>query len=227
MSEGLIGKKLGMLQVFTEEEKAIPCTVVLAGPCIITQIKTKEKEGYDSIQMGFESQKIQRQILPVLLHIQKALGNDKDKTLAERKKKSTQKNIKSLKILKEFRIIDPGKFEIGQTLKVDLFSPEESVEISGISKGKGFQGVMKRHNFHGGPKSHGAHKWHRRGGSIGMCATPGRVVKGTKMPGRMGNDKVTIRGVKVVKVIPEQNLILLKGPLPGSINSYVLIRKQK
>ncbi len=227
MSEGLIGKKIGMTQIFLEDEKVVPCTVIEAGPCFVTQIKTKDNEGYDAIQLGFGTQKIQRQVLPVLLHIEKSLNHPKDKVLEERKKKSSQKSIHTLKILREFRDVEVGKYQVGQEIKADLFQADEKIVITGISKGKGFQGVMKRHNFAGGGKSHGAHKWHRRAGSIGMCATPGRVVKGTKMPGHMGSERVTLPGVKVVKVDAEKNIIIVKGAVPGSINSYVLIKKQK
>jgi len=227
MSVGLIGKKIGMTQIFLEDEKVVPCTVIEAGPCFVTQIKTKDKEGYNSVQLGFDNQKIQRQILPVLLHIQKSFGNAKDKVLEERKKKSAQKSIHTLKILREFRDVDVTKYELGQELKADIFADDENIEITGISKGKGFQGVMKRHNFAGGGKSHGAHKWHRRAGSIGMCATPGRVVKGRKMPGHMGFNRVTLNGVKIIKVDSGKNLIIVKGSIPGPINSYVLIKKQK
>lgn len=227
MSLGIIGKKIGMTQIFTEDEKVVPCTVVEAGPCFVTQIKTEEKEGYNAIQLGFETQKIQRQTLPKLIHITKALGFSKDLVKEERSNNHSDKKAHTLKVLKEFRGIDVNQFELGQEIKADIFEINEPVEVIGKSKGKGFQGVMKRHGFSGGNNSHGAHKWHRRPGSIGMCATPGRVIKGKKMPGRMGASRVTQKGLKIVKVIPEQNLMLIKGSIPGPINSFCIIKKEK
>lgn len=201
--KGILGKKIGMTQVF-ENGKLIPVTVIEAGPCFITQKKTEEKEGYTAIQVGFDEKREKLTNKPMAGIFEKA-------------------KVKPLTFLKEFRLDTVDGFELGQEFKVDILSGVEFVDVTGISKGKGFQGVMKRYNFGGGPRAHGASRAHRAPGGIGQSTWPGRVFKGKKMPGRMGTDKVTVQNLKVVKVDAENNLLLVKGAVPGAKNSYLTI----
>lgn len=202
--KALLGKKLGMTQIFREGE-LIPVTVLQAGPCLIVQRRRKEKDGYEAVQLGFEPIEEKKLNKPLLGHFKK-------------------KNFPPMRYLKEVRVKEDEPLKEGEEVKVDVFQKGDLVEVSGISKGKGFQGVMKRYNFGGGPDSHGSRGWHRRPGSIGASAAPGRVWKGQKMPGRMGREKCTIRNLKVVDVIPEKNLILVKGAVPGAKGNVVLIK---
>jgi len=203
---GLIGKKLGMSQIFEEKGNVIPVTVVKAGPCYITQIKTKETDGYTSIQIGYEEVKENKLNKPKLGHLKK-------------------NNLLPLKILKEFKLKEDEvkQFSIGQKIDVSIFKEGEYIDVTGTSIGKGFQGVVKRHGFHGGPATHGSMS-HRAPGSIGST-TFQRVIKGRRMAGHMGNERVTIQNLKIVKIIPEKNLILVKGSVPGFKNNYIFIKK--
>ena len=203
---GLIGKKIGMTRVFTEEGVAIPVTVVEAGPCPVVQVKTPETDGYDAIQLGFGAKKAKRAKKARLGHVAKA-------------------GLESAPaILREFSPADGEAYELGQELTVEVFEAGESVRVTGTTKGRGFQGVMKRYGFAGRPASHG-HPGSRTPGSMGPGTDPARVIKGKKLPGQMGNVRQTIRNIKVVKVDLERNLLFLKGGVPGSRNSYVLITK--
>lgn len=209
MSIGLLGKKIGMTQIFMENGRLLPVTVIETGPCSVLQVKIKEKDGYDAIQYGFDKQK------------------------ESRLKKSCLSKFKKIKVapVKFIREIclkeeEKGKYKIGDEVKVDIFQVGDFVDIAGVSIGKGFQGVMKRWNFKGHPASHGA-TIHRAPGSIGASATPSRVVKGKKMPGRMGHDKVTTQNLKVLKVDKENNLLMIKGAVPGSKGGYLIIRLAK
>ncbi|AEA34333.1 50S ribosomal protein L3 [Hippea maritima] len=202
---GLIAKKLGMTQLYVEG-KAIPVTVLEAQEGVITDIKTKEKDGYNAIQVGFIDTKEKRVTKP-LLGVYKKVG------------------VSPKKILKEFRVDDVDSFEVKGEVKVDIFQKGEIVDVIGHTKGRGFSGVMKRHNFAGGPDGHGS-MFNRRVGSIGNCEFPGRVVKGRKMPGHYGNERVTIKNLEVVFVDPEKKLIAIKGAVPGSKGSYVNIIKK-
>jgi len=202
---GLVARKLGMTQLYVEG-KAIPVTVLEATDGVITQIKTKEKDGYNAIQVGFVDTKEKRLNKPLLGVFKKA-------------------GVPPKKILKEFRVEDISGFEPKQEIKVDIFEKGEVVDVIGYTKGRGFSGVMKRHNFSGGPDSHGS-MFNRRPGSIGQCEFPGRVVKGKKMPGHYGNERVTIKNLEVVYVDPEKRLIAVKGAVPGSKGSYVNIIKK-
>ncbi len=206
MEKGLIGKKLGMTQIFDEKGLMIPVTVIKAGPCNIVQIKTKNKEGYDSVQLGFDEKRANLVNKPVTGHFEKA-------------------GVSPMRKIKEFRLNDISKFNTGDTLYVDTFEVGEKVDITGTSKGKGFQGTIKRHNFHRGPKTHGSHS-HRRTGSIGASASPARVIKGKKMPGRMGGKNATVRNLEVVHVNKERDILMVKGAIPGSTNGYVFITKK-
>jgi large subunit ribosomal protein L3 len=203
---GLIGKKIGMTRVFTEEGMAVAVTVVEAGPCPVVHVKTPETDGYDAIQLGFGSRKAKRAKKARLGHVAKA-GLDTAPA-----------------ILREFAPTEGEAYELGQKLTVEIFETGDSVKVTGTTKGRGFQGVMKRHGFRGRPGGHG-HPMARNPGSMGPGTDPSRVIKGKKLPGQMGNVRRTIRNIQVVKVDPERNLLFLKGGVPGSRNSYVLITK--
>jgi len=207
MCKTILGRKLGMTQVFNEDDQVVPVTVIEAGPCFITQIKTAEKEGYNAVQIGFGALKPSRVNMPMEGHFQKS-------------------GVAPCKVLREVRVADASGYELGQEVKVDIFEEVANVHVSGISKGKGFAGVIKRHNFQGGPGGHGAH-FHRAPGSVGQCATPSRVFKGKKLPGHMGDEKVTVKNLKVVRIDAEQNLILVKGAIPGGKGALVTVRAAK
>jgi large subunit ribosomal protein L3 len=201
---GLLGKKIGMTRVFDELGNTIPVTVLEAGPCYITQVKTEEADGYSAIQMGFEEKKEKNVTKPVLGHLKKA-GKG------------------SLRKIKEFSGFEDKELKVGDEIKVDIFKPGDRVKVSGLSKGRGFTGVMKRHNFGGGQVSHGQSDRLRAPGSLGQSSYPSRVFKGQKMAGQMGNKRVSVLNLTVVKVDPEKNLLFVKGGIPGARNSYVEI----
>jgi large subunit ribosomal protein L3 len=200
----LLGKKVGMTQVWTEDGSLIPVTVIEAGPCVVTQVKTTETDGYEAIQIGFEPLAERKVNKPAKGHFDKA-GTDAFAHLAE------------------VRLDEPTELECGAVLCVEQLAEVTSVNVSGVSKGKGFAGVMKRHNFGGGRATHGSH-FHRTPGSVGMAATPAKIFKGQKMPGRMGTDKVTVRNLNVVKIDAEQNLLLVKGAVPGGKGALLTIK---
>lgn len=195
MAVGLLGNKIGMTQIFDESGNIIPVTILRVGPCVITQIKTKEKDGYDSIQIGYGNVSSKALTQPELGHLQKS-------------------NIQPLKYLKEFKITEQDKFEIGQVLSVDSFSSGQLVNVKGKNIGKGFSGLRKRHKFNRGPMTHGS-KNHRAPGSIGMGTTPGRVLPGKKMSGQLGNKITTIKKLKVIQINSEENILVVKGSVPG------------
>lgn len=202
MAKGLIGRKLGMTQIFDEETReAIPVTVLQMGPCVVTQVKTVEKDGYGSVQLGYEEQKAQRVNKPQAGHFKKA-------------------GTAAFKNLKEFKIEEDVK--CGDVLTVEQFEIGSKVDVSGTTKGRGFQGVIKRHNGSRGDKTHGGHCY-RIPGSIGNCSTPSKVWKGVKMPGQMGNVKRTVMGISVVKADAEKNLLYVRGAVPGSKNGIVFV----
>lgn len=207
--KGLIGKKLGMTSVFTENGNSVTCTLIEAGPCYVTAVKTKENDGYSAVQFGF----IER----------------REKGLSKPRLGLFKKNkMPVLRFVKEIRDFDDSdKLQVGEVIKTDLFHEGDIVKVTGWSKGKGFQGVVKRHGFGGGSRTHGQSDRQRAPGSIGASSYPSRVFKGQKMAGRQGNEKVTIRNLRVVKVIPESNLILIKGAVPGAISGIVEIYKLK
>jgi large subunit ribosomal protein L3 len=194
-----------MTQVWSEDDRLIPVTVIQAGPCVVTQIKTAEKEGYEAIQIGFD---------PV------TKKNGVNKPMAGHFGKG---GVDPTKVLREVKVASGAEYELGQTITVEQFTEVRKVDVTGISKGKGFAGVIKRHNFSGGPGGHGAH-FHRAPGSVGQCATPSRVFKGLKLPGHMGVDRVTVKNLTVVKVDGEQNLLLVKGAVPGGKGALVSVR---
>jgi large subunit ribosomal protein L3 len=205
--EGLIGKKVGMTQVFGDDGSHLPVTVIEAGPCTIVGIRTKESHGYDALQLGFGAKK-KNVTKPQAGHFKKV-------------------NVAPMRVLREIRLEKTDKlagYEIGQSLAVDLFAPGELVDVVGVTKGKGFQGGVKRHNWSGGEASHGS-MFHRAPGSIGASSDPSRVWPGHHLPGRMGGTQRTVLNVSVVRVLPEQNLLLLRGAVPGANGSLVMIRK--
>jgi len=203
---GLIGKKIGMTSLYDEGGKNLACTVIEAGPCIVTQLKNNEKDGYSSVQLGFNDKKETRINKSEKGHAKKANTDPKTK-------------------LVEFKGFEE-ELKIGDTINVSHFVEGEFVDVSGISKGKGFQGVVKRHGFAGvGQSTHGQHNRLRAPGSIGAASYPARVFKGMRMAGQTGNSKVTVQNLKVLKVVPEKNLLVLKGAVPGHKNSFVIIRK--
>jgi large subunit ribosomal protein L3 len=200
---GLLGNKMGMTQIFDEAGNIIPVTILKVGPCVVTQVKTKAKDGYDSIQIGYGSVSNKSLTQPELGHLQKS-------------------NIQPLKYLKEFRINEDNEFQIGQILNVDSFLPGQFVNIQGKSVGKGFSGLQKRHNFARGPMTHGS-KNHRAPGSIGMGTTPGRVLPGKKMSGQLGNKIVTIKKLRVIQINSEENILVIKGSVPGKPGNLLSI----
>ena len=202
--KGILGKKLGMTQIFTEEGIVVPVTVVEAGPNVVTQVKTVEKDGYNAIQVGFEDTK------------EKSLNKPQKGHLAAA-------NVLK-KHLKEFRVDAVEEFTVGQEIKADLFAAGEKIDVTGTSKGKGFQGPIKRHGQSRGPESHGS-RYHRRPGSMGACSFPGRVFKNKKLAGHMGSVKVTVQNLEVVRIDAEKNLILVKGAIPGAKGSVVTIKE--
>jgi large subunit ribosomal protein L3 len=204
--KGILGKKVGMTQIVDEKGLIIPVTILEAGPCYITQKKTTDKDGYDAIQLGFGELR------------QKSLNKPK----AGHLKKS---GSPALRYLRELRISDPENYEEGQKIEASIFAAGETVDVIGTSKGKGFAGSVKRHNFSGGPKTHGQSDRWRAPGSVGAGSTPGRVLKGTRMAGRMGNEQVTVLNLKVALVDVERNLIAVRGAVPGGKNGLVLIRQ--
>ena len=204
MKKGIIGKKVGMTQIFDESGKVIPVTVIEAGPCLIAQVKTVETDGYDAIQLGFGDVKLKKVIKPIQGHFAKA-------------------NLEPKKHLREFRLEDVSNYKVGDELKADVFEVGEKVDIQGTSKGKGFQGVIKRHGQHRGPMGHGS-MYHRRPGSMGSTSTPGRVFKGKKLPGHMGVQTVTIQNLEIVKVDLNKNVLLIKGSVPGVKGAILKIK---
>jgi large subunit ribosomal protein L3 len=201
--KGILGRKIGMTQVFDEAGHAVPVTVVEAGPCRVSQIKTPETDGYSAIQLAFGASK--RTTRPLAGHLAKA-------------------GIDSARHVVELRLDDPGEYELGSEIKADVFQVGETVDVVGVTKGKGFSGSMKRHHFKGLSASHGTERKHRSPGSIGACATPARVFRGTRMAGHMGHRRVTTLNLRVIKADPDRNLLLLRGAVPGPKGGLVMVR---
>ena len=204
---GIIGKKIGMTSLFTPDGKNIPCTLIEAGPCVVTQVKTVENDGYNAVQIAYGEKKAKNTTKALAGHFAKAGTTPK-------------------KRLVEFRTEDIATFTLGSTVETSLFEEGEFVDVVGTSKGKGFQGVVKRYNFQGvGGQTHGQHNRLRHPGSIGACSWPSRVFKGMRMGGRMGNDRVKVQNLKVMRVVGDKNLILVSGSVPGAKNGYVYLEK--
>ncbi|HID56362.1 TPA: 50S ribosomal protein L3 [Candidatus Poribacteria bacterium] len=208
MVNGLLGKKVGMTQVFDETGLVVPVTVIKAGPCPIVQIKSVERDGYSAVQLGFEERKPRSVNKPMAGHFKKA-------------------GVNPCRYLREIRVDETGDLKPGDVVDVSIFSEGDSVDVTGVSKGRGFAGVMKRWGFKGSRGSHGAEKDHRHPGSIGTSTFPARVIKGKKMAGRYGGRRVTVKNLSVVKVDPENNLLVVKGAVPGPPNGLLIIRKSK
>ncbi|WP_125153920.1 50S ribosomal protein L3 [Clostridium rectalis] len=204
MKKAIIGRKLGMTQIFDENNKVVPVTVIEAGPCVVIQKKTTEKDGYDAVQIGYGTIKDKLVNKPLKGHFAKA-------------------GVENKKVIKEFKFENSNEFQVGQEIKADVFQAGEKVDVSGVSKGKGFQGTIKRWNGHRGPMTHGS-KFHRAVGSMGASSDPSRTFKNKKMPGHMGNVNTTVLNLQVVKTMPEKNIILIKGGVPGPNKGFVVIR---
>lgn len=203
MKKAILGRKIGMTQIFDENGKAIPVTVVEAGPCVVVQVKTKDADGYEAIQLGFGEIKDKKLIKPMKGHF-------------------TKVNVAPRKYLREFRL-EEASYNVGDEIKADIFEAGETIDVTGTTKGKGFQGVIKRHGQSRGPMGHGS-MYHRRPGSMGSTSTPGRVFKGKNLPGHMGNETVTIQNLEIVKVDLDKNVLLIKGSVPGNKGAILKIR---
>ena len=207
MSRGLLGKKLGMTGFFTPEGSYLPVTVIEAGPCVVTQIKTKATDGYDALQLGFGEKRQSRVNKPLQGHFKKS-------------------GKQCFRYVREFTVEDPAAYNLGQEITVDMFKVGDRVDVVGTTKGRGFAGVIKRYGFHRGPMTHGSRNV-RRPGSIGCSAWPAKVIKGKKMPGQYGNDRKTIRNLEIVDIRPEDNVILVKGAVPGAESGLMAVNKPK
>lgn len=203
MKKGILGKKIGMTQIFDNNGNVIPVTAIQAGPCVVTQKKTIENDGYSALQLGFEEKKEKQVNKAIKGHFAKA-------------------NVSAKKYLKEFQLENSTDYSVGNVIKADVFIVGDRVDISGVSKGKGFQGVIKRHGQHRGPMTHGS-MYHRRPGSMGATTTPGRVFKGKKLPGHMGNEKITIQNLDVVGIDAENDILLVRGAVPGQKGGLLYI----
>jgi large subunit ribosomal protein L3 len=204
-SKGILGTKLGMTQIFDENARVVPVTVIQAGPCTVAQLKSPERDGYAAVQLAFGEVKPRRITKPVAGHYAKA-------------------GVEPHRHLVELRTADAAEYALGQELKADVFAAGDRVDVVGVSKGKGTAGVMKRHGFAGLGASHGTERKHRSPGSVGACATPGRIFKGLRMSGHMGHERVTVLNLQVVKVDPERNLLLVRGAVPGPKRGLVMLR---
>jgi large subunit ribosomal protein L3 len=204
-AKGILGTKVGMTQIYTDDSRAVPVTVIQAGPCVITQVKTKARDGYEAVQMAYAEARKGKATKPSAGHF-KAAG------------------VKPMRHLIELRTDSASEYSLGQEITVNIFQPGERTDVVGVSKGKGFAGTIKRHGFGGLPGSHGTERKHRSPGSIGASATPSRVFKGTRMSGQMGNERVTVLNLEVVEADPERNLLLLRGAVPGAAGSLVMVR---
>ena len=202
MLRGFLGKKIGMTQLFTENGSVVPVTLIEAGPCVVTQVKTKDSDGYEAVQLGFDD--VKRPNKPMQGHFRPSRAS---------------------RYLREVKADDPAEFSVGQTVSLDIFAEGEKVDVIGRSKGRGFAGTMKRHGFGGGPRTHGQSDRARAPGSIGGGTTPGKVFKGLKMAGHMGNRRITVKGLEIVKVDTDRNILAVKGGIPGAPNSLVQIRR--
>ena len=206
MMKGILGKKVGMTQIFDDNGVVVPVTLIEAGPCYITQKKTQEKDGYNAVQLGFSEMRDNKLNKPIAGHLKRA-------------------NAPTVKYLREFRVSNPDDYEEGQKIDVSIFRVGDKVDVTGTSKGKGFAGVVKRHHFAGGPKTHGQSDRWRAPGSVGAGSTPGRVLKGMRMAGRMGNERVTVQNLKIALVDPEKNILAIKGAVPGGKNGLIIINE--
>jgi large subunit ribosomal protein L3 len=220
--KSLLGRKIGMTQIFDDDGNVIPVTIIQAGPCYITQIKSVETDGYNAVQMGFEEIKPKRLKRPQAGHLGHLKVDSKHP-----KRRNFPSSVPPVRFLREFRTSDITDYELGDQLKVDQFSVGDRVDVVGKGKGRGFTGVMKRHGFGGGPITHGQSDRQRSPGSIGSTSTPGRVFKGMRMAGRMGNHRVTSQNIKVVRVDLENNLLAVRGSVPGPKGGFVVVKEAR
>lgn len=204
---GLLGKKIGMTRIFDESGNVIPVTVVKMGPCYVTQVKTMDTDGYRAVQLGFDTKKEKNTVKPMMGHLKKA-------------------GAPPVRVLKEFLLNEKDEFKLGDIIKVDMFKPGDPIKVTGLGKGRGFAGAMKRHGFSGAQTTHGQSDRTRAPGSLGQSSYPSRVFRGMKMAGRMGNNRVSVKGLVVVKVDAENDLLFIKGAIPGARNSYVEVYKR-
>jgi len=204
-TKGILGTKLGMTQIFTDDSRAVPVTVIQAGPCFVTQVKSNERDGYEAVQLAYAEARRGKTTKPLAGHFEAA-------------------DVKPQRYLVELRTDDAGSYSAGQSITVDIFKPGDRTDVVGVSKGKGFAGTMKRHGFSGLGASHGTERKHRSPGSIGACATPSRVFKGTRMAGQMGHERVTVLNLEVVLADLERNLLLIRGAVPGPAGGLVMVR---
>ncbi len=204
---GILGKKIGMTEMFAADGRLVPVTVIQAGPCVVTQVKTVETDGYDAIQLGFDEKPVEKLNKPIAGHVKKA-------------------SAKGFRVLREFSADEEEAVDLGAEISVAMFQVGEKVTIAGMSKGRGFQGTIKRHGFSRGPETHG-NRNHRKPGSIGNSAWPGKVIKGKRLPGHMGADRKTVKNLTIVDIRPEENLLLVKGAVPGSKTGLVEVYKTK
>ena len=204
-TKGILGTKLGMTQIFTDDSRAVPVTVIQAGPCFVTQVKSNERDGYEAVQLAYAEARRGKTTKPLAGHFEAA-------------------DVKPQRYLVELRTDDAGSYSAGQSITVDIFKPGDRTDVVGVSKGKGFAGTMKRHGFSGLGASHGTERKHRSPGSIGACATPSRVFKGTRMAGQMGHERVTVLKLEVVLADLERNLLLIRGAVPGPAGGLVMVR---
>jgi large subunit ribosomal protein L3 len=207
MCRGLIGRKLGMMSIFSPEGKYMPVTVLKLGPCVVTQIKAVAGDGYNALQLGFGEREKSHTNKPMEGHLKKSGGD-------------------CFALLREISVDNPDEYDLGQTVNLEIFKIGERVNVTGITKGRGFAGVIKRHGFHGGGETHGSHS-HRVPGSIGCSAWPAKVIKGKKMPGHYGNEQKTVKNLEIVDIRPEEDLIMLKGAVPGFRSGLIEVKKQK
>jgi large subunit ribosomal protein L3 len=210
MMKGIIGKKIGMTQVFDETGEVVPVTVIEAGPCYVTQVKTEDVDGYAAVQLGYEPVEPHKLSLPQRGHLRALASGGVDR---------------NLRILREFKVSDTSEYEVGQMIQADIFAPGQRVDVVGTTKGRGFAGVIKRYGFHRQPKTHGMTDRVRAPGAIGACTWPGRVWKGKKMPGHMGSARKTMQNLLVVLADPERNLLLVRGGVPGPNGGLVLVQE--
>ncbi len=206
--KGILGKKVGMTQIFDDNGVVIPVTLIEAGPCYVTQKKTQEKDGYNAVQLGFGEARENGLNKPMAGHLEKA-------------------KAPAIKYLREFQVADPNDYEEGQEIDVSIFKVGDKVDVTGTSKGKGFAGAVKRHHFRGGPKTHGQSDRWRATGSVGAGSTPGRVFKGKRMPGQMGHERVTVQNLKVALVDPDKNILAVRGAVPGGKNGLIIINEAR
>jgi large subunit ribosomal protein L3 len=206
MTIGLLGKKLGMTRLYDEAGTIVPVTVIQAGPCAVLQIKSRDRDGYNAVQLGYDPMPSRKANRPMSGHFKRA-------------------GVEPVRLVREFRIEDLNGFQLGQRLNLDLFEVGEKVDVTGVSKGRGFAGPQKRHNFSRGPETHGSN-YHRKSGSRGASADPSHTLKGTKAPGRMGGERVTVQNLIVVRKDADQNLLVLRGAVPGHMGAYVMVRKK-